>query len=122
MKRIICITVAASFLTSGCSLFVSKTQSLNASCSEPDATLQINGGQMYPGTAQVEVRRNKVASIVCYKQGYYPAQKSVSNSISWTGVADIVGTFIFIVPIIGFYSPGAWNLDESNVTVNMVKE
>lgn len=121
MKKIICITIAVSLLTSGCSAFVPKTQTLNASCSEPDATLQINGGQTYQGQAKVETRRDKGVSIMCYKQGYYPAQKSISPSISWTGVADFVGSVIFIIPIVGIFSPGAWNLDETDVTVNMVK-
>jgi hypothetical protein len=76
---------------------------------------------MYQGKAQVEARRNKVVSIMCYKQGYYPAQKSISSSLSWTGVADLVGSFIFILPVIGFFTPGAWNLDETDVTINMVK-
>jgi hypothetical protein len=121
MKRIICAIVAVTFLCTGCSAFVSKTQPLNASCSEPDATLQINGGQAYPGKAQIEARRDKVVTITCYKQGFYPAQKSVSHSLSGTGVADFIGGLIFIVPIVGFFTPGAFNLDESDVTVNMVK-
>lgn len=122
MKRIMCIIVATSFLSSGCSLFVPKTQPLAVSCSQPDATLQINGGQTYPGHAQIEARRDKAVSIVCYKQGYYPAQESISNSMSWSGVADFIGAFIFVVPVIGIFSAGSRSLDESDVTVNMVKD
>src|ERR1035437_1877303 len=121
MRRIICITSAVSILTSGCSAFVPKTQTVSGSRSESDATLQINGGQPYQGKAQMEERRNKVVSIMCYKPGYYPAQKSISSSLSWTGVADVVGSLIFLLPAIGFFTPGAWNLDETDVTINMVK-
>ena len=121
MKKIICITIAVSMLTTGCSVFVPKTQAVSASCSEADATLQINGGQTFQGHAQVESRRDRGISIVCYKPGYYPAQKSISPSISWTGVADFVGSIIFIIPIVGIFSPGAWDLDETDVTVNMVQ-
>lgn len=98
-----------------------KTQTVKASCSESDATLQINGGQTYSGQVQLETRRDKVFSYMCYKQGYYPAQKSISYSINTTGVADFVGSMIFILPIIGIFSPGAWSLDETDTTINMVK-
>jgi len=121
MKKIILLTVTISILTSGCSAFVTKTQTVNASCSEPDAILQINGGQTYTGQAQIEARRDKVLSYACLKPGYYPAHKSVSYSISTTGVADFIGSMIFLIPIIGIFSPGAWELDETNVTINMVK-
>lgn len=121
MKKIISLTLALSISVSGCSAFVPKTQTVNASCSEPDATLQVNGGQTYEGKAIVETRRDKVFSYMCYKQGYYPAQKSISYSISPTGVADFIGSMIFILPIIGIFSPGAWDLDETDVTINMVR-
>lgn len=121
MRKIICITIAVSIATSGCSVFVPKTQTVNASCSEPDATVQINAGQTYQGRAQFDARRNKAVSVTCYKSGYYPAQKTISSSLSWTGVADFIGSFIFIVPVVGFFSPGAWDLDETDVTLNMVR-
>lgn len=121
MKKLISIILIASITTSGCSAFVPKTQAIKASCSETDAMLQINGGESYTGQAKVETRRDKVFSYTCYKQGYYPAQKSVSYSISPTGIADFIGSMIFIIPIIGVFSPGAWDLDEQDVTINMIK-
>jgi len=121
MKKIISIALAATIFISGCSAFVPRTQTVNASCSEPDATLQINGGESYTGQVKVETRRDKVFSYTCYKQGYYPAQKLISYSISPTGVADFIGSMIFILPIIGIFSPGAWDLDETDVTINMLK-
>lgn len=121
MKKIICITLVVSILTSGCSAFVTKTQTVTASCSESDAVLQVNGGEIYTGQTKVEARRDKVFSYSCFKQGYYPAHKSVSYSISPTGVADFIGSMIFIIPIVGIFSPGAWDLDEKDVTINMVK-
>jgi len=122
MKKITCVAVAISLLISGCSVFVPKTQMVDASCSESDATLQVNGGQTFEGQGQVAVRRNKGASFVCYKPGYYPAQKTVSaSSLSWTGVADLVGSFVLIFPVIGIFTPGAWDLDETHVNLNMVK-
>jgi hypothetical protein len=121
MKKIISLTLVISISVSGCSAFVTKTQTITASCSEADATLQVNGGQTYTGKAEIIARRDKVFSYACLKPGYYPAQKTVTYSISPTGIADFVGSMIFILPIIGIFSPGAWDLDETDVTINMVK-
>lgn len=120
MNRIISAIVALSFLASGCSAFVPKTQTISAACSESDAVLQING-QTFQGKAQVETKRNKTVSIMCTKEGYFPAQKSVDYSLSGTGVADTIGTFIILLPGIGLFTAGAWNLDETEVSIVMVK-
>lgn len=121
MKKFICFLLIISTSLSGCSAFVPRTQKVKASCSEPDATLQINGGDTYTGTAEVDVRRDKVFSYACLKPGYYPAQKSVSYSISTTGVLDFIGTMIFLIPVVGIFTPGSWHLDETDTTINMVK-
>lgn len=121
MIKIVCLLLISTLALSGCSAFVPKTQTVKAACSEADATLQINGGLTYTGQAQLETRRDKVFSYACFKQGYYPAQKTVSYSISTTGIADFIGSMIFIIPIIGIFSPGAWDLDETDVTINMVR-
>jgi len=121
MKKIISITLSFSIVLSGCSAFAPRTQTVSASCSEADATLQINGGQTYIGQTKIEARRDKVFSYSCFKQGYYPAHKSVSYSISPTGVADFIGSMFILIPIVGIFTPGAWDLDEKEVTINMLK-
>lgn len=120
MKKVIAAMVALSIAVSGCSTLAPKTQTVSAVCSESDATLQING-QVYEGKAQVEARKNKTVSIMCTKPGYFPAQKTIDYSLSGTGVADIIGTVLLLVPGIGLFTAGAWKLDETNVNVLMVK-
>lgn len=119
MKKIVAATLSLSIVLSGCSAFVPNTQTVSVACSEQDAVLQVNG-QQFKGSAQTQVRRNKNVAIMCTKPGYFPAQKSIDNSLSGTGVADIVGTFVFLLPGIGLFTPGAWSLDETNVHVSMV--
>lgn len=120
MKKVVATIVALSFAVSGCSAFVPRTQTVSAVCSEPDATLQVNG-QMYQGKAQVEAKRNKTVSIMCTKSGYFPAQKTIDHSLSGTGVADVIGTLFFLLPGIGLFTAGAWNLDETDVSLAMMK-
>ena len=120
MKRVVATMVALSVAVSGCSAFVPKTQTVSAVCSEPDANLQING-QVYQGKAQFEAKKNKTVSIMCTKSGYFPAQKTIDHSLSGTGVADIIGTLFFLLPGIGLFTAGAWQLDETDVNLAMMK-
>ena len=122
MNKLIGIIWAVSILTSGCSVLAANTQTIKIACSEPDATIQINGGQTYKGKTEVEARRNKMVAITCYKQGYFPAQKVISSSLSGTGIADLLGAFVIYLPAIGIFTPGAWNFDETDVTLFMVKD
>lgn len=119
MKKVVAIILSLNLVLTGCSAFVSKTQTVSVACSEPDATLQVNG-QHFKGTAQTDVPRNKNVAIMCTKPGYFPAQKSIDYSLSGTGMADLVGVFIFLLPGLGLFSDGAWSLDETNVNVSMV--
>jgi len=121
MRKTIYISVACCIAASGCSAFVPRTETVTASCSVPDAKLQVDGGQIYQGKATFQAVRNRVLSVACYKRGYYPAQKSVSFSISWTGVVDVLSAFVIIVPAVGVFLPGTWELNEKNITVNMVQ-
>ena len=120
MKKVIAAIVASSIAVSGCSTLAPKTQTVSAVCSEPDATLQING-QMYQGKGQVEARKNKTVSIMCTKPGYFPAQKTIDYSLSETGVADVIGTVLLLLPGIGLFTAGAWKLDETDVSLPMIK-
>ncbi len=120
MKKVIAAIIASSIAVSGCSTFAPKTQTVSAVCSEPDATLQVNG-QMYEGKAQVEAKTNKTVSIMCTKVGYFPAQKTIDHSLSGTGVADAIGTALFLLPGLGLFTAGAWKLDETDVSLPMMK-
>lgn len=120
MKKVVATMVALSLTVSGCSAFVPKTQTVSAVCSEPDANLQING-QVYQGKAQFEAKKNKTVAIMCTKTGYFPAQRTIDHSLSGTGVADAIGTALFLLPGLGLFTAGAWKLDETDVNLTMMK-
>ena len=58
---------------------------------------------------------------MCTKAGYFPAQKTIDHSLSGTGIADIIGTVFFLLPGLGLFTAGAWNLDETDVSLAMMK-
>jgi hypothetical protein len=107
--------------STGCSAFRGHMQTMNINCNPPDAILMVNG-QRYTPPAQVTVKRNRDVSIQCYKEGYAPYQRTIGNHFNTTGVLDAVGTWLFLLPGIGLFTPGAWSLDETDVTISLYQK
>lgn len=106
---------------SGCSLFNLSSETISASCSEADATLLIRGVK-FEGQGQIVVEKDESFFISCAKPGYITSNYEVNSSISTTGALDLAGAVIFLVPAIGFFSPGAFDHDQTNFHLPMVKE
>lgn len=105
--------------STGCSAFNSKMQTMNISCKPIDATLIVNG-QKYDSPAKISVKRNDDVSIQCYKEGFAPYQRTIGYHLNGTGVLDIVGTALFLIPAIGLFTAGAWSLDETEVPIMLI--
>lgn len=106
-------------ISTGCSAFVSPVETMNIHCNPSNAVLLVNG-QRYTPPAEVRVKRNREVSITADKEGYFPYQQTVGYHFNTTGALDAVGTALFLIPAIGLFTPGAWSLDETDVTVTMV--
>ena len=109
------IISAANF---GCSAFKSSTQTVSINCNPPDATLMVNG-QRFKSPAQIKVKRNRDVAIQCYKEGYFSYQRTVGNHFSTAAVWDTVGTVCFLLPGIGLFCSGAWDLDETDLNIEL---
>lgn len=112
MKKIfmLCISVMLAAAISGCSLFVPHTQTVNINGQPAGAQIIVNGN-VYRAPCTVTVPKNKMLNINVTHDGYYPYSLMTSYSLSTTGMLDLVGTFFFLVPALGFISPGAFTLD-----------
>lgn len=113
-------TLLLSFALVGCSLFVPKTQTLTISSNIPDAIVFVNG-EAYSAPSQIEVPRDESVSIQAVKDGYFPVYRDIDTELSTSGVWDVAGGVIFLVPLIGLTSNGAWELEQDHVKINMVK-
>jgi hypothetical protein len=107
--------------STGCSAFVSPMQTMNIKCSPTDSILMVNG-QRYTPPAQINVKRNNEVSIECYKDGFVPYQRTIGYHFNGTGALDVVGAVLFLVPVIGLFTPGAWSLDETNVNISLIQK
>jgi hypothetical protein len=111
-----------SITQSGCSMVVPGKQRFSVTASETDAKIYVNGEYVGQGNIQTRVRRNNDVSVLVKKEGYIPVSKSIGNDFSITGILDIVGGFIILIPWIGLFFPGARQLEQSNVAVVLEKE
>jgi hypothetical protein len=105
----------------GCSTFKPSTQPVKFSCNPEDVTLVINGQKKECPTT-VDLPRNREMSIEGHKEGYLPYQRTISYHKSDTYWLDVIGTCICLVPVIGLMSPGAHDLDETDISVILTKK
>ena len=120
MKKLI-FALSVLLVLSGCSAFRSHTQTINLTCTEPEAVISVNG-ERFTSPCQVKVKRNRDVSIQAYKEGYVPYQRTVGHHFNETGALDAAGFFLFIVPGIGVFFPGAWSLDETDLTIQLYEK
>ena len=120
MNKIFAFFVAVSLRAlQGCSVFRDTTQTVNIQCIEPNTIIMIDG-QYKTCPTQLDEKRNRPLYIQAHKPGYVPYGRSIGYHLNATGTLDFVGTILFIVPIVGYLSPGAWDLDETNVIVQLL--
>ena len=109
-------------VTNGCSFFAPKTQSISIN-SEPEAAeVVIDNTEHFTTPCDVTVSRNDNVSIIVRKDGYRTKTVKLNRTLSTTGVLDVVGACIFLVPALGLLSPGAYKMDQNSVYVPLVKD
>ena len=99
-----------------CSIFVPTRQNLTIVPSEETADVYVNGKHVGTGTTTVRVKRGADYSVMA-KAGDRAATGKVGRKISGTGVADLVGGFVFLFPFIGVFSSGFWELNPNQIAI-----
>ena len=100
----------------GCSAFAPHTQEVTINSVPMGADVKVDGVPYGPTPVTVKLQRNKDHAIIATRGQQIGAQ-TVGNHLSLTGALDIAGTFVFIVPVIGLFTPGAFSLDTTQVVV-----
>lgn len=115
MKKAVSLVsvLVTAVLMTGCSFFAPTTQTIHINGTPADATVTVNG-QKVKIPATMEMQRNKNITIVVRKDGYEPFEKTTGYSLSPVGTLDVIGCWFFLLPGAGLFTPGAWELMESN--------
>lgn len=111
---LLCISIA------GCSAFQPYTQPVSFKCDPPDVMLVING-KKHDCPITLDMQRNKEMFIEGYKDGHAPYKRTVSYHNSATFYLDLIGTCTFLLPVVGLMTPGARDLDETDINVILTK-
>lgn len=115
-------TAAATVLLifcAGCS-FMNRTQQIVALTVTPsDATVIANGVAYHNISPQfIEACPSRELLLTVYKPGYRERLYTVDYQLSSTGKVD-AWTAILILPFFGLLSDGAWELKETNITLEL---
>ena len=49
-------------------------------------------------------------------------QRTIGHSLNTTGVLDIIGGVLILLPLFGLLAAGSNSIDENNLSISMVKE
>lgn len=116
------LIIAIASLQSGCSMVMPGKQRFSVTASESDAKIYINGEYAGKGNVQTRVPRNHDVSLLIKKEGYVPVSRNIGTDFSITGILDIVGGCIILIPWLGLLFPGARSLEQTNVAVALERE
>ena len=115
-RALVLLAVVLLIPCQSCSLFASSTQSVAITATDMSADIYVDGSIVGRGAVTIDMKRNKSHSILA-RVGDRVAATTIGTSISATGVLDIVGGVLFLIPLIGIVGPGFWELDATSVTV-----
>jgi hypothetical protein len=102
----------------GCSAFMPRQEVVSIAATEPGATIYIDNAPVGPSPVRVSLDRDRTYSVLA-RQGDSIGSGAIGRRVSPTGIADIVGGFFFLVPFIGCFTPGFWELDPTTLTITM---
>lgn len=119
MKRFTCgLLSLALVIAQGCSAFQPKQQSVTIIASKLGASIYVDNKPVGSSPVKLMLDRNRTYAVAATSDGR-TGTAAIGRKVSGTGVLDIVGGILFLVPIIGVFTPGFWELDPTTVNVQI---
>lgn len=104
---------------SSCSFFASGKQVVRIETNRPDSIIKVDGNVVgTAGSAVVELSGTKTHVVVAQRD-HVIKNAVLDSGLSVTGLLDLAGGCICLVPLIGLCSEGAWQLYPDSVTFDM---
>jgi len=113
---VILLTCSVAWFSTACSLASPSSQTITIVPSHPKAQVVVDGQPKGTGTMSLDLKKNRGHSFLA-RCGNSSGVANVERNISPTGMLDLIGGFLLLVPFIGLASPGAWELSPSTVSV-----
>jgi hypothetical protein len=117
MLRPVSLLLVASLLsTTSCSLFSPSSQNVNILPSHPAAQVYVDGNLVGTGPQSVRLKKSSSHSVLV-KCGTSAGTGVIDRELSTTGILDIIGGFIIIIPFFGLLAPGSHSLSPDTLSV-----
>lgn len=100
--------------STGCSAFQPKMQDVLITSLPAGANIAVDGVDYGPAPMTLKLARNKDHTVIA-TLGDRQAARELGSKFSKTGILDAIGTALFLIPGIGLFTPGAWELDSTNI-------
>lgn len=118
MKKAIAVLLAVVQFT-GCSFFVGSKQKVTVTTNIETAQIYANGELVGTGRASFKAKRNQDMQLMAKADGYQTAFHHIDTKLSTAGCLDLLGLFVWIIPVFGLFTSGSKQLDETNVALNL---
>jgi len=122
MRRRLLLLPALLHSLSGCSLLAPRTQTLTITSSPEGAEVLVDDTVVGRTPLECRVRRWRPVTVAIRKEGYRPASRTTTRSLSGVGIFDVVGGALVLFPFFGLLSGGAWEHSPNKVHANLVRE
>jgi PEGA domain len=111
------ILISVLLFTQACSLVSPSSTNISVVTEPPGARVVVNGNNVGMSPTVYPIKRDQPVTIMITKNGYEAATRSLQPKLSTTGIIDIVGGCVWLFPFFGLLAPGAWDIDNPNVSV-----
>ena len=105
-----------------CSALNGSQTPLRVQSSESDAQIYVNGDYIGDGSIETLVPRRTYVSVLVKKKGFKTFEQELAYCPGVVGAIDIIGGLIWYVPYIGLFFPGAYVVEQEDLTILMEKE
>ena len=115
------VVVMALFSTTGCSIFSPWQENITVD-SEPQGAQVIIASQCLKTPCTITVPCNKEVLVIVKKDGYETVNYTIRPTLGVCGILDAIGTWCWLVPGIGLFTPGAFTLEQHNIYAPLIQD
>ena len=115
------VALGALLVAPGCSFLGDRMQTVRITPSDPMAEVLIDGEHAGYGPMSATLDRRKEHEVLA-RLGGREARVRIMHSMSDAGAADLVGGVLFLLPLLGIFGDGFYDLDPRDVQLAIPPE
>ena len=104
--------------SSGCSLLAPTRNTVIVTASDPTAEIWVDGALLGRGTVHADLSCNRNHAVMA-RMGERVGSRTINRKVSVTGVLDLIGGCFFLIPFIGLFGPGFFELEEESILITV---